>query len=156
MVKKLPAMQETWVQSLGWEDPSEEGHGNPLQYSCLENLTVGLAGYSPRGGKELDMTNSFSFHQASDGKETACNAETWVQSLGWEDPSEEGHGNPLQYSCLENLTVGLAGYSPWGGKELDMTNSFSFHQLSVLTLADFPFPGVGKEMTGVRRRRRKK
>ena len=73
-----------------------------------------------------------------------------------EDPSGEGHGNPLQYSCLENLTVGLAGYSPWGGKELDMTNSFSFHQLSVLTLSDFPFPGVGKEMTGVRRRRRRK
>ena len=25
MVKKLPAMQETWVRSLGWEDPLEEG-----------------------------------------------------------------------------------------------------------------------------------
>ena len=25
MVKCLPAMQETWVQSLGWEDPLEEG-----------------------------------------------------------------------------------------------------------------------------------
>ena len=24
MVKNLPAMQETWVQSLGWEDPLEE------------------------------------------------------------------------------------------------------------------------------------
>ena len=24
-VKKLPAMQETWVQSLSWEDPLEEG-----------------------------------------------------------------------------------------------------------------------------------
>ena len=24
MVKILPAMQETWVQSLGWEDPLEE------------------------------------------------------------------------------------------------------------------------------------
>ena len=24
MVKDLPAMQETWVQSLGWEDPLEE------------------------------------------------------------------------------------------------------------------------------------
>ena len=23
--KNLPAMQETWVQSLGWEDPLEEG-----------------------------------------------------------------------------------------------------------------------------------
>ena len=25
MVKNLPAMQKTWVQSLGWEDPLEEG-----------------------------------------------------------------------------------------------------------------------------------
>ena len=24
-VKNLPAMQETWIQSLGWEDPSEKG-----------------------------------------------------------------------------------------------------------------------------------
>ena len=27
MVKTLPAMWETWVQSLGWEDPLEEGMG---------------------------------------------------------------------------------------------------------------------------------
>jgi len=25
MVKNLPAMQETWIQSLGWKDPLEEG-----------------------------------------------------------------------------------------------------------------------------------
>ena len=25
MVKNPPALQETWVQSLGWEDPLEEG-----------------------------------------------------------------------------------------------------------------------------------
>ena len=37
MVKNLPAIQETWVQSLGWEDPRGEGNGNLLQYSCLEN-----------------------------------------------------------------------------------------------------------------------
>ena len=24
-VKNLPAMQETWVQSLGWEDPLDKG-----------------------------------------------------------------------------------------------------------------------------------
>ena len=36
-VKNPPTMQETWVWSLGWEDPLEEGNGNPLQYSCLEN-----------------------------------------------------------------------------------------------------------------------
>ena len=38
MVKNLPAMRETWFRSLSWEDPLEVGrHGNPLQYSCLEN-----------------------------------------------------------------------------------------------------------------------
>ena len=42
MAKNLPAMQETRksrVQSLGWEDSPGGGHGNPLQYSCLENPT---------------------------------------------------------------------------------------------------------------------
>ena len=37
MVKNLPAMQETWIPSLGWEDHMEKATGNPLQYSCLEN-----------------------------------------------------------------------------------------------------------------------
>ena len=37
MVKNLPVMQETQVQSLGREDPLEKGNGNSLQYSCLEN-----------------------------------------------------------------------------------------------------------------------
>ena len=39
-VKNLPAAQETWVQSLGQEDPPEKGMAtptSPLQYSCLEN-----------------------------------------------------------------------------------------------------------------------
>ena len=37
MVMNLPAMQETWVWSLGWEDSPEGGHGNSIQYSCLVN-----------------------------------------------------------------------------------------------------------------------
>ena len=36
-VKNLPEMWETWVQSLGREDPLEEGMANPLQCSCLGN-----------------------------------------------------------------------------------------------------------------------
>ena len=38
-----------------------------------------------------------------------------------------GHGNPFQYSCLENLhgQRSLAGYSPWGHKELDRTEQLS-------------------------------
>ena len=41
MVKNPPAMQETWVRSLGWEDPLEKLRGDsyPLQYSDLENST---------------------------------------------------------------------------------------------------------------------
>ena len=36
----------------------------------------------------------------------------------------EGHGNPLQYSYLENPHgQNLAGYNPWGCKELDMTEA---------------------------------
>ena len=29
-IKNLPAMQETWVQSLSWEDPLEEGMATPV------------------------------------------------------------------------------------------------------------------------------
>ena len=36
-VKNLPAVQETWVPSLGRKDPPGESSGDPLQYSCLEN-----------------------------------------------------------------------------------------------------------------------
>ena len=32
-----------------------------------------------------------------------------------------GHGNPLQYSCLENPTDRWVGYRLWGRKELDTT-----------------------------------
>ena len=59
MVRNLPAMWETWVQPLAWEDPLEEGgHGSTLQYSCLEYPygLRSLASYSPWGCKELEMT----------------------------------------------------------------------------------------------------
>ena len=58
-VENSPVMQETWVQSLGWEDPLEEGVIiNPLQYSCLDNSygQRSLEGYIPWGRKESDMT----------------------------------------------------------------------------------------------------
>ena len=37
----------------------------------------------------------------------------------------EGHGKPLQYSCLENLhgQRSLAGHSPWGCRESDTTEA---------------------------------
>ena len=37
MVKHLPTMLETRVQSLGQGRSPGEGNGHPLRYSCLEN-----------------------------------------------------------------------------------------------------------------------
>ena len=37
MVKCLPVMQETRVQSLGWEDPLEKEMATHSSISCLEN-----------------------------------------------------------------------------------------------------------------------
>ena len=77
LVKNPPAMLETWVRSLGWEDPLAKGTGYPLQYSWA-SLVAQLV------------------------KNPPAMRETWVRSLGWEDPLAKGMGYPLQYSCLEN------------------------------------------------------
>ena len=39
MVKNLPTIRETWVRSLGWEDPLEESMATQLQYAHLEKPT---------------------------------------------------------------------------------------------------------------------
>ena len=36
VVKNPPAVRETWVRSLGWEDPLEKGKATHSQYSGLE------------------------------------------------------------------------------------------------------------------------
>ena len=63
MVKNAPAMQETWVQSLGWEDPLEEGMAT--HFSVLARR-LPIAGYSPWGPKESDMTERLSTAQKPD------------------------------------------------------------------------------------------
>ena len=64
-VKNMPAMWETWVRSLGWEDSPGGGHDNPLQYSYLENPhgQRSLVGSSPWGHKESDTTERLSTAQ---------------------------------------------------------------------------------------------
>ena len=51
LVQNASAMRETWLPSLGWEDPPGEGKGYPLQYSGLENSM---------GRKESDTTERLS------------------------------------------------------------------------------------------------
>ena len=86
-----------------------EGHGNPLQDSCLENPMDGEApkGYKPRGSQRVgcdwatEYTHKHSYFiytyvniWASPVAQTVKNLpamwKTWVRSLGWEDPMEEG------------------------------------------------------------------
>ena len=63
------------------------------------------------------------FPGGSDGKELAYNSGDLGSIPGLGRSPGRRHGNPLQYSCLENPhgQRGLEGYSPWGHKELDMT-----------------------------------
>ena len=56
--------------------------------------------------------------------------ETWVQSLGWEDPLEKGMATHLSILAGEfHGQRSLVGYSLWGCKELDTTE-----QLTLLLL----------------------
>ena len=56
-VKSLPAMQETWVWSLGWEDPLEKEMATHCSILAGKSHGQGsLAGDSPWGRKELDTT----------------------------------------------------------------------------------------------------
>ena len=74
MVKNLPAMQETKVQSLGREDPLEKGmatHSSILVWK-IHGQRI-LEGNSPWVHKESDMTEQltpslFFFHSTAQGK----------------------------------------------------------------------------------------
>ena len=58
LVKNPPAMRETWVRSLGWEDAQEKGQAT--HSSILGWRFRGL--YRPRGRRESDTTEQLSLH----------------------------------------------------------------------------------------------
>ena len=109
MIKTLPAMPETWVQSLGQEYTLEEGtatYSNILAWRIPWTEEPGGL-YSPWGHKESDMTEwlaiSIIIHMlfillylfrtslvAQMIKNLPAMRETQVRSLGWEDPLEDG------------------------------------------------------------------
>ena len=74
----------------------------------------------------------------SAGKETACIVGDLGSIPGLGRTPEGGHGNLLQYSCVENPhgLRSLEGYSPWGHKESDSMELTHKHILRKL-----PFMG---------------
>ena len=61
-VKRLPIMWETWVQSLGQEDPLEkEMATTPVLLPGKSQGQRSLVGYSPWGLKEMDTTEQLHF-----------------------------------------------------------------------------------------------
>ena len=58
MVKNLPAMWETWVQSLGWEDPPEKGMATPSSILAWRILRT----EEPGGGCKETQLSEFHFH----------------------------------------------------------------------------------------------
>ena len=101
--------------------------------------------------------NSNYFPDGSDGKEYTWNAgdQGSIPRLGRLPGG--GHSNQLQYSCLEN-PHGQAGYSPWGHKELDMTE-YSTHVFFVMLIGALqkvcvsPGPPGSKHQDGIKHTR---
>ena len=70
------------------------------------------------------------------GKESTCSTGDLRDMVSFPElgrPPGGGHGNPLQYSCLEipNGQRNLEDYSLWGHKELSMTEVTEHCQLNI-------------------------
>ena len=82
----------------------------------------------------INQYDILGFPGSSDGKESACNEGDLgsAPGLGWSPGG--GHGSPLHYSFLENPHEqrSLVGYSPYGVKELDMTEWLNTTQYDIL------------------------
>ena len=113
LVKNSPVMQETPIQFLGPEIPWRR-----------DRLPTAIFLGYPSG---------------SDGKECTCNVGDLgsITGLGrFPEGKSWRHGNPLQYSCLENphRLRSLAVYSPQGHKELDTTEWLSTQEFVMLSI----------------------
>ena len=102
LVKNPPAMQETRVRSLGWEDPLEEGkatHSRILAWRPPGQRS--LAGCSPQGRRESDTTERLT---------PACLPS--VSAAGVLRPAFQGHGgSPLEEP---RTCPGWVAARPWG------------------------------------------
>ena len=84
------------------------------------------------------MFHGWGFSGGASDKEPTCqyrrHRDGGLSSGSGRSP-EGGHGNPLQYSCLEDPhgQRSLVGYSPQGHRESDTTVQLSTRSISALT-----------------------
>ena len=121
-VKRLPTKRETQVWSLGREDPLEKQtatHSSTLAWKIP--WTEGRGRLQSLGWKSQTQLSDFTFtftpQVALVVKNLPANAGIVRNAgliFGWGGYPGEGHGNPLQYSCLENPNRQrrLVDYSP--------------------------------------------
>ena len=76
LVENLPAMWETWVWSLGWEDSLEKGTAT---HSSIPAWRIPR---SPWGRKESDTTEWLPLHRLGNSDDATLNAYFWV-GLGY-------------------------------------------------------------------------
>ena len=110
-LKRLPAMWETWVQSLGWEDPLEKEmatHSSILAWRIPWSeqpggqQSTGLQRVRLSWATSLSLSNTHDYHGGSMVKNLSANAGDVGSIPGLGRSPGEGNGNPLQYSCLGN------------------------------------------------------
>ena len=101
---------------------------NGVYRSNAQRRVWGLKSVIPLHGKFIITLNlTLVLFGGSEGKEFACNSGDLGLIPGLEGLPGGKLGTPLQYSCLENPhgQRNLAGYSPWGHKDSDMTERLS-------------------------------
>ena len=131
-------MQQTWVQSLGQEDPLEKQmatHSSVLVWRIpWTQEPGGLQGYPP-GHKESGMTEATAYARGHSMAQRVKNLpamqepqETWVLSQDQKNPLEEAwQPTPIFLPQKSHGQRSLVGYSPWGHKESDTIEQLSTH-----------------------------
>ena len=95
------------------------------------NMDITFRSCFPRSASNFIFVYSLIFFPgSSDSNESACNAKDVGPIPGLERSPRRAHGNPFQYSCLENPhgQRSLADYSPWDPTESDTTEHLSTTQ----------------------------
>ena len=114
LVKNLPAMWETWVRSLDWEDPLEKGkatHSSILVWRIP--WTVHWVAKSRTRLGDFYFTSSQPGYCQGYCQDTVITTNHSCCSFITTQTSfpGEGNGTPLQYSCLENSMEGGAWWA---------------------------------------------